>query len=54
MDVRDKKVTVVGLGKSGVAACNLLGEKGARVSITDCLDSQKIRENIREFVSKNF
>ncbi len=47
MDLRGKKVTVVGLGKSGMAACNLLVEKGAKVSITDCLDNQKIRENIR-------
>ncbi len=48
MDLRGKKVAVVGLGRSGVAAANLLVEKGAKVSITDCLDNQKIRENIRK------
>ena len=52
MDLRGKKVTVVGLGKSGVAACNLLGEKGAKVSITDCLDNQKTRENILKLKNK--
>lgn len=48
MDLRGKRVTVVGLGRSGLAASNLLIEKGARVSITECLDSQKIKENIRK------
>ncbi len=53
MDLRGKKVTVVGLGKSGLAACNLLIEKGARLSITDCRDSQRIRDNICSLNRKN-
>lgn len=52
MDLRGKRVTVVGLGRSGLAASNLLIEKGARVSITECLDSQKIRENARSLNKK--
>ncbi len=46
MNLKGKKVTVVGLGKSGLAACNLLIEKGARISITDCRDSQRVKDNI--------
>ena len=46
MDLKDKKVTVVGLGRSGVAATNLLLAKGAKVSVTDSLDNQKIRESL--------
>jgi len=52
MDLRGKRVTVVGLGRSGLAASNLLAEKGAKVSITECLDSQKIRENARSLNKK--
>ena len=52
MDLKGKKVTVVGLGRSGMAACNLLLGKGAKVSVTDCLDNQKIRENIRALKDK--
>jgi UDP-N-acetylmuramoylalanine--D-glutamate ligase len=35
LDVRDKRVVVVGLGGSGVAACRLLAARGARVVGTD-------------------
>lgn len=35
MNLKDKKVVVVGLGKSGVAACELLKNMGAQVSIYD-------------------
>ena len=52
MDLRGKKVAVVGLGRSGVVAANLLLEKGAKVSITDCLDNQKIRENVHTLKNK--
>ncbi|NQS99680.1 MAG: UDP-N-acetylmuramoyl-L-alanine--D-glutamate ligase [Candidatus Omnitrophica bacterium] len=47
MDLKGKKVTVVGLARSGLAACKLLLEKGAKVSATDCLDNQKIQESVR-------
>ena len=33
--LKDKKVLVVGLGKSGLAACALLKEMGAQVSLYD-------------------
>jgi UDP-N-acetylmuramoylalanine--D-glutamate ligase len=47
MNLTDKKVTVVGLGRSGIAACNLLLTKGAKVSVTDYQDNQNIKENAR-------
>ena len=33
--IKDKKVTVVGLARSGVGAANLLAELGAQVTVTD-------------------
>ncbi|MBN3039281.1 MAG: UDP-N-acetylmuramoyl-L-alanine--D-glutamate ligase [Candidatus Omnitrophica bacterium] len=53
MQLKDKKVLVVGLGRSGVAAAKLLMEKEARVSITDRLESQKTRENAQELKKQN-
>ncbi len=48
MDLQGKKVTVVGLGKSGIAACKLLLAQGAKVNLTDCLDNQRIRAGIHK------
>ncbi|MFH1045426.1 MAG: UDP-N-acetylmuramoyl-L-alanine--D-glutamate ligase [Candidatus Omnitrophota bacterium] len=47
MELKGKKVTVVGLGKSGVAACNLLVKKGAQVCLTEAQDNPKIRETLK-------
>lgn len=46
MNLKNKKVTVVGLARSGVSAAKLLLDRGAKVSITDSSDAQKIRENL--------
>lgn len=35
LDVKDKRVVVIGLGKSGAAACRLLAGRGARVVAND-------------------
>lgn len=53
MDLEGKKVTVVGLGKSGIAACNLLVGKGAKVSVSDCSDSQLIQEYLHSLDKKH-
>lgn len=53
MDLKNKKVTVVGLARSGVAACSLLREVGAEVSVTDCLDNQQVREHARNLDKGN-
>ncbi|MDP2942263.1 MAG: UDP-N-acetylmuramoyl-L-alanine--D-glutamate ligase [Candidatus Omnitrophota bacterium] len=44
-DFKDKKVTVVGLARSGMAAALLLKKKGAEVYATDCGDSAGLRKN---------
>lgn len=43
MNIRGKCVLVVGLGKSGVAACRLLREKGALVRATDRAQSEEMQ-----------
>jgi UDP-N-acetylmuramoylalanine--D-glutamate ligase len=43
---RGKRVTVVGLARSGVAACNVLAERGARVLGTDRSPREKLRGNL--------
>jgi UDP-N-acetylmuramoylalanine--D-glutamate ligase len=35
VELRDKRVLVVGLGRSGIAAANLCAARGARVTVTD-------------------
>ena len=46
--LRDKKVTVVGLARSGVGAANLLSRLGADVTITDI----KREEELKDFISR--
>src|SRR5260221_11573039 len=47
-DLKDKKVLVVGLGKSGVAAANLLVKKKARVTVAD----QSLGKNLKSFAKE--
>ncbi len=48
MDLRNKKVVVVGLGTSGLDACCLLDDAGAVVFATDNADSKIIRRSIEK------
>jgi UDP-N-acetylmuramoylalanine--D-glutamate ligase len=48
MNVKDKKVTVVGLARSGAGAANLLAAMGARVTVTD----MKTEAALGEMVNK--
>ncbi|MEW6674579.1 MAG: UDP-N-acetylmuramoyl-L-alanine--D-glutamate ligase [Nitrospirota bacterium] len=48
MGIKDKKVTVVGLARSGVGAANLLSELGADVTVTD----KKTEYELKDFVKK--
>ncbi len=45
MDLRNKKVTVVGLGNSGIGSAILLHSEGAVVSVTDSADTGSVRKN---------
>jgi UDP-N-acetylmuramoylalanine--D-glutamate ligase len=46
MDLKDKRVLVVGLGKSGVASALFLKERGARVTVSDTKSPDKLRDEI--------
>jgi len=50
---KNKKVTIAGLARSGVACANLLYDLGANVSITDSNDSQITRQNAANLNSKD-
>lgn len=45
---KNKKITVVGLARSGVACANLLDDLGADVYVTDYQDNASIRKNLLE------
>jgi UDP-N-acetylmuramoylalanine--D-glutamate ligase len=48
MELKGKRVLVVGMGRAGVAAAKLLEIKGARVTITDKKEKEELRETYRE------
>ena len=53
MDLKDKKVTVVGLGNSGVNAAILLDDAGARVFATDSQNSSVTRSAAQSLKKRN-
>src|ERR1700690_495328 len=46
MDIQDKRVLVVGLGKSGVASALFLKSRGARVTVSDSKPEAELRKEI--------
>jgi len=46
VDLRDKRVLVVGLGKSGVASALFLKSQGAHVTVSDAKPSDQLQEEI--------
>ena len=48
LDVQGKKVTVMGLGRSGAAACKLLASRGAFVTGSDHRPARKIETNLAD------
>lgn len=48
MDIKGKSVVVIGAGKSGIGAANLLSELGADVTITDI----KTEKALKDFIEK--
>ena len=46
MELKDKRVLVVGLGKSGVASALFLKEHGARVTVSDTKSGDELRNEI--------
>ncbi len=48
MNLKDKRVTVIGLGKSGVAVAKLLARNGYQVKITEASDQPMLRPQAEE------
>lgn len=48
-DMKDKKVLVIGLGKSGIAATQAMVKLGANVSVQDSKTEDKIDPNLKSF-----
>src|ERR1700704_4700632 len=46
MDLNNKRVLVVGLGKSGVASALFLKKRGARVTVSDSKPEAELRDEI--------
>ena len=47
MELKGKKITVVGLARSGVGAANLLSEMGAEVTVTDRKSNDELADSIK-------
>src|SRR5947209_3813973 len=52
MDLKNKRVLVVGLGKSGVASALFLKERGARVTVSDSKSEDQLRSAIPALLDK--
>jgi len=52
VELRDKRVLVVGLGKSGVASALFLKERGARVTVSDTKSPDQLREEIPQLLDQ--
>ncbi len=52
MDVKGKRILVVGLGKSGVASALFLHERGARVTVSDAKTQEELRQEIPALLDK--
>ena len=52
MDVKGKRILVVGLGKSGVAAALFLQARGARVTVSDAKTEEELRGEIPALLDK--
>ncbi len=54
LDVKNKKVTVMGFGRSGVAAARLLLEQGAKVTISDIKSKVELAEGLKTLAGFEF
>jgi len=50
MELKNKRVLVVGLGKSGIAAALFLRDKGARVTVSDSRSAKELEAHIPELL----
>lgn len=52
-EVKDKKILVVGLGRSGIAACHALAEKGSKLFVQDSKKESEIDADLLRFLKDN-
>lgn len=52
-EMKDKKILVVGMGKSGVAACEALNSLGARVAVQDSKTEDNMDPQLLSFLKSN-
>jgi UDP-N-acetylmuramoylalanine--D-glutamate ligase len=52
LDLKNKRVLVVGLGKSGIASALFLQERGARVTVSDAKTEDELRGEIPQLLDK--
>src|SRR5450755_344839 len=50
MDVKGKRVLVVGLGKSGIASALFLADRGARVAVSDTKSAEELHHEIPQLL----
>lgn len=48
MELKNKNLTVIGLGKTGIAVANFLSRRGARVTVTDSQSSEQLSESLKQ------
>ncbi|MCK5534301.1 UDP-N-acetylmuramoyl-L-alanine--D-glutamate ligase [bacterium] len=48
VNYKDKKISILGIGKSGIACANLLDSLGAKVLISDVKDKNTLKNNINK------
>jgi len=53
MNFRNKKVTIIGLGRSGFESALLLSNLNARIKISDCLENEQLRAKAKILQDKN-
>src|SRR6516162_10612518 len=52
MDVKGKRVLVIGMGKSGIASALFLADQGARVAISDTKSEQELHHEIPQLLDR--
>ncbi|MCK4326610.1 UDP-N-acetylmuramoyl-L-alanine--D-glutamate ligase, partial [bacterium] len=52
IELQGERATVIGLGRSGLAAAKLLHDLGARVTVTENSENEEIKKRVRELRGK--
>ena len=47
MKLKNKNISVIGLGNTGIAAANFLSKRGARVTVTDNKSEEQLSDSFK-------